>query len=656
MTELRGLGYEVETDPPDRDPPERLQLTPPAHADAAMERQRALEQARDLYAALSETNQFLVTSPPPQELYDAVARIVVDYGGFQLAWIGEVDSENWVQPWASHGEARDYVWDVRVSADAERAEGQGPTGTCIREGEPVISRRLLQEAQTGPWHDVASRYDLHSSGAFPIRRAGEVVGALNVYSAEPDFLSSDLIHLLDELVLDISFALDNYDRDQHLRQLAELVEGVPDLVGLADANARILFHNPAAEQFFGTETRAASIDQFHPEWAARHVRQEGLPQAAAHGVWQGETAFLDETGQEIPFSQTIIAHWDAQGRVVRYSTVARDIRELRRAEEQIQHLSNQDAVTGAANRKQLLERLCTEVNRLNHSGHYGALLALDLDSFQVVNHSQGHAVGDALLASVAQRLRPMLRQEDLLARLGADEFVILIGDLTNESRHRAEVEVEKLVQRVQECFADPFPTDDGAFHLSASFGVALFPDDEAEPDALLQQVSSALSEAKTAGRGSCRFFQAGMVNAARKRLDLEQELRGALARNELHLNFQPIWDLGSDRISGLETLVRWNHPERGPISPGEFIPVAEQTGLIQPLGDWILDEALRTVRPWLIQGLELPLGLAVNISPQQFSGADFEEGVRRKLEANDFPAERLKLEITESLLMQNLSV
>ncbi|MFA9460897.1 EAL domain-containing protein [Thiohalorhabdus sp. Cl-TMA] len=616
---------------------------------------RSLEQARDLYAALSETNQFLVTTPPPEELFARVAQIVVDYAGFQLAWVGLVDEEGWVRPTATHGQAHPYVNDIRVAASADVPEGRGPTGICVRTGEHVISRRVLEDPHMGPWRGVAERHGLRSSGAFPIRRNGMVVGALNVYSGLPDFLSEELVHLLDEMVLDISFALDNYDRNERLRQLAEIIEGSPDFIGMVDPRGNVLYRNPAALRLLGRAALKPNLQDAHPDWATRKIQQEGLPRARTEGVWNGETAFLDSTGREVPFSQTIIAHRDRHGALVRYSTIARDITDWHRAQARIQQLAYQDPVTNLANRAHLLERLEGAITRLDHAGRYGALLALDLDSFQTINDSLGPGVGDALLHSVGDRLASVLPEGDLLARVGADEFILLMADLSG-SRGSAEQAAERVAQQIEGAFDRPFPARNAEFHLTASMGLALLPEPDCAPGTYLQRVGSALSAAKAERRGSRRFFRPEMVSTVQHRLDLEQELRGALNRDELHLVFQPIWDLDSNRISGLETLVRWEHPQRGPISPGEFIPIAEQTGLIQPLGRWILETAVRTVKPWLEGGVELPAGLAVNISPQQFSGRGFVECIAETLESCAFPGRHLKLEITESLLMQNLSL
>jgi diguanylate cyclase (GGDEF)-like protein/PAS domain S-box-containing protein len=617
---------------------------------------QGLRRQRDLYAALSEVNQFVVLQdPPPEAIFDAVCRIAVEYGGLQLAWVGLPDETGWVQPQAAYGEASDYLDELAISVDPQRPESRGPTGTAMREDRHVVEPAILTDPQMSPWHAAARAAGLRSSASFPIHRGGEVAASLNVYASEPDFFTPDLIHLLDEMVLDIAFALDNHDREAEHRRLVEIIEATPDFVGLADLEGTILYHNPAARDILGQAQAGGRIADFHAAESLARVWHEALPTAREHGVWRGETEILNTGGEAVPFSQTIIAHRDHNGTLTHYSTIARDISHQRRAEAEIRRLAYRDAVTGLANRASLLERLDQEISRAQRQGAFGALLYLDLDEFKAINDSLGHPAGDALLQALGDRLQEVLRREDIVARVGGDEFVALISDLGPDAESAA-VQAEQAAEKLLGALGQPFVLDDHRLFVTASLGLTLFPEAGADRDTLLQQADAAMYSAKGEGPGNLRFFHQEMLTAVRRRLDLEQDLRAALERGELALHYQPLISLADASVIGLEALLRWHHPLRGAISPAEFIPVAEQSGLILEVGDWVIDEALDQLRRWQAEGrYPGPLGLGINISPRQFAHPDFVDRVAGALKRAQVPGDWIKLEITEHLLIQHMT-
>lgn len=618
--------------------------------------QTALRRQRDIYAALSQTNQFLVLhDPDPADMFREVCRIAVEYGDFVVSWIGTPDEDGWVRSVAVDGPDSEYLNRIAISTDPERPEGQGPTGRALRERQPVIQEDILNEPRMAPWHDVAARAGVQSTGSFPLWHNGEVTGALTVYAADPFFFTADLVHLLEELALDVSFALDQHQRKAERRRLVEIIEATPDFVGVVDPQGRVQYHNPAAHRLLGWGRGEGAIPHCHPQWAWNLIREEGLPTAEREGIWQGESAFLAKGGTEVPMSQVIVAHREPGGEVTHFSTIARDIRDQKAAESEIRRLAYRDPVTGLPNRSALLERLDQELSRARRHGHCGAVLFLDLDDFKAINDSLGHPVGDALLMELGRRLRGILRQEDVVTRAGGDELVALLPAL-GETAGAASLAAEQAAEKLQAALADPFDLEGHSLHITASIGIALFPDGEADRDDLLQAADTAMYAAKREGRANLRFYHPEMLTAVRERLALEQDLRRGLDRGELSLFFQPLVDLSTGAIRGAEALVRWDNTERGPVPPGEFIPVAEQNDLILQLGDWVLDEALGHIRRWLDAGIEpLDLGVAVNLSPRQFAQPDFGEHLAAKVAQHGVPTRYLKLEITESLLIQNLA-
>ncbi len=318
------------------------------------------------------------------------------------------------------------------------------------------------------------------------------------------------------------------------------------------------------------------------------------------------------------------------------------------AEETIIYQAHYDELTQLPNRRLFIDRLNQEITRAQRHHHFGAILFLDLDHFKNINDSLGHRVGDILLQEVAQRLRRRIRNEDTVARLGGDEFVILLTEI-GDSREITSSWVQNFAAQIQQLFTEPFMVQEHELHLSASIGVTLFPINGAVPEDLLQQADVAMYRAKAEGRDQSRFFQPSMQEAVHQRLEIEKGLRRALATGELELYYQLQVDITGTCI-GAEALLRWNHPERGLIAPNEFISVAEETGLIYKIGDWVLATACRDMAQI---GFNRPITLSVNVSPKQFREANFVERVQNIIHGCRINPAQLRFEITENVLIEN---
>lgn len=334
---------------------------------------------------------------------------------------------------------------------------------------------------------------------------------------------------------------------------------------------------------------------------------------------------------------------------------ARDIGELKNAQAQIQHLAYHDPLTNLPNRALLMDRLSQQIALLKRHNLRGALLFLDLDHFKHINDSLGHPVGDSVLKIVTARLEASVRMEDTVARLGGDEFVVLISGLEG-SRTEVADQVHVLANTLRELLAEPMFLDGQRLQVTPSIGVALIPDDGSTPADLLKRADIALYRAKDSGRNVTQLYHATMQKAASDRLQMENDLRLALARGEFSLHYQPQVDARGSRIIGAEALLRWQHPSSGAIPPTQFIRVLEESGLIVEVGNWILDDACRAAGSLLRRGLidSKNFSLCVNISPRQFRQKDFFDRVETCLRTYDVPCAVLKLEITEGIVIQNL--
>lgn len=321
--------------------------------------------------------------------------------------------------------------------------------------------------------------------------------------------------------------------------------------------------------------------------------------------------------------------------------------EIARYTEALEHQARTDALTGLASRHLLDDRLEQAIIYARRSGRIAAVLMLDLDRFKTINDSLGHGRGDALLKVLAGRLQACVREGDTVARLGGDEFVVVLSDMAEAE------DIVPIAQNILHALALPVSVEQLELMVSVSIGIAVFPRDAEKPETLIQYADAAMYRAKEQGGNVMAFFASAMMDAITKRLQMEAGLRGALEKGELRLYFQPIIDARSGRVTSAEALIRWQDPQRGLVSPMDFIPVAEETGLIIPIGNWVLNEACRQARAWRDLGLgDIPI--AVNLSARQFAVPQLDKVVEEALRSSQCPATLLQLEITESCIMERV--
>lgn len=360
-------------------------------------------------------------------------------------------------------------------------------------------------------------------------------------------------------------------------------------------------------------------------------------------VWRGEVCNKAKDGSLYWVDTTIVPQLGLDGKSIGYKAIRVDITARKLAEAKISYMADHDALTGIGNRAFLHTKLEEALARLRRSQETFAILMLDLDGFKHVNDTLGHAAGDELLKKLTQRLTFSLRETDVLARLGGDEFAIIQSGETNQREAAIALAV-----RVLEVVAEPFELDGQSVTVGTSIGIAFAPEDGTDAGELLQKADLALYRVKSEGRNNFRFFEAEMSQGASERLQLISDMRAALIRKEFELHYQPVFDAKSRRPCGAEALVRWRHPVQGLISPDRFIPLAEETGLMEPLGEWILEQACTDAASWPDQ-----IKIAVNLSAVQFRSDKLFDVILCALVESGLPPERLELEITESVLMQN---
>ncbi|TMH84548.1 MAG: EAL domain-containing protein [Betaproteobacteria bacterium] len=437
--------------------------------------------------------------------------------------------------------------------------------------------------------------------------------------------------------------------EEERARLVQILEATSDYVCMTDPAGTITYLNAAGRKLIGApESQGAgkSTGEIYPAWARELIEREGTPVASSTGAWTGETAILGADGTEIPVSQVIIAHRGPGGEIRFFSTIARDIRERKAYEARLQYLANYDPLTGLPNRDLLGDRTLQAVAHARRASRPAALLVLNLDRFKLVNESYSRGAGDALLRMVADRLKSAVREGDTVARLGGDAFAVLATDLARPD------DVLSVARKIREAMHSPFRLEARDLHVTLSIGASVTPRDGEEFDMLLRNADAAMHRVKAEGRDGFQFYAAAMTRQAAERVELENELRLALEKNQLEMHYQPQVVLADGRIVGVEALMRWNHAQRGSISPGQFIPVAEDSDLIHPLGAFALAESCRQIRVWGDAG-SAELRLAVNVSARQFRSPGFVNTVERALRASGLAPRNLELELTEGVLVES---
>jgi len=438
--------------------------------------------------------------------------------------------------------------------------------------------------------------------------------------------------------------------EEQMHKLSSAVEQTADAVMITNDQGVIEYVNPAFEQMSGYPAR--DLDGQTPKIFKSGKQNEKFYRALWETLKAGETfsdVFINRRpdGSLYYEEKTITPIREPGMGVKHFVSTSRDITDRIETEKQLKFLAHHDILTDLPNRTLFLDRLKQALASARWHERAVAVLFMDVDRFKNINDTLGHEAGDQLLRELAERLSGALRDRDTIARFGGDEFVILLDDVAQIS------DVDKLVKKIHESLESPFSIKGSEFHVTASIGISLYPTDGEDSSTLLRNADMAMYRAKDDWRNSYEFYSADMTTRAFERLTLENSLRQALDKEEFLVYYQPQVDIESGDIIGVEALLRWQHPQLGLVTPDNFIPLLEDTGLIIPVGEWVLQTACRQVMEWHRSGFE-SLRMAINLSSRQFSSSDLIEKIQQILERCELSASHLELEITESLLMSHV--
>ena len=439
---------------------------------------------------------------------------------------------------------------------------------------------------------------------------------------------------------------------ERLRQAAAVFDCTREGVLVTDTQGLIVHVNRAFMEITGyqrDDVMGQRPSLFKSGRHSAHFYQQMFQALESTGEWSGEIWNRRKSGEVYPQWQTIRVIHDDQGKVSHYVAVFSDISAMKNSEHELAHLAHHDPLTDLPNRLLFTDRAEQALASAQVHKRGCALLLMDLDHFKIINDSLGHNVGDQLLKLVAERLSGLFGPGVTLARLGGDEFAVLAESCPQV------VQAAALAQRMLNAMKDPFIFDGNQLFISASIGISLFPSDALSAEQLLRNADSALFKAKSAGREGYALYTEELTAHAQHRVEIAGELRRALDQHELRVYYQPVHDLHDSRLVGVEALVRWQHPERGLVPPGEFIPIAERTGLIAEIDAWVMDQACRQMCQWLADGAPLSF-IAINVSSRLFARRELYEQVAQVLHTTGLDPAFLELEVTESAVMDDPEV
>lgn len=425
-----------------------------------------------------------------------------------------------------------------------------------------------------------------------------------------------------------------------------ITENSSDLIAVIDGEANYLYVSPSHTNHLGHSLENIESSNLL-EWVHvedREILAHGIQQISLTKKVSSQLEFRIQTKAKgyLYVETKISSILNESGYLQNFVLVMRDISERKKSEQTIYHLAYHDSLTELPNRRLFMDRLRREVQQAKRFQSQMAVLFLDIDRFKYINDSWGHEIGDLILMETAQRIKKCIRSGDLVARLGGDEFTVMLTNLASKE------EVEGVTQRIHASFHDPIKLGKQFYHMSCSIGAAFFPVDGKDADELLKRADMALYSVKERGRDGYSFFHPDMEERSLERILLENELRKAIEHEQFHIDYQPKMDLSTGQIIGMEALVRWNHPELGKIAPNKFIPVAEETGLIIPLGEWVLRRGCEQAKQWQLQGYP-PLKLSVNLSTRQFYQPNLLKNIQEILKDTGLNPQWLELEVTESV-------
>ncbi|HEB95217.1 MAG TPA: EAL domain-containing protein [Sedimenticola thiotaurini] len=614
---------------------------------------------------VSDVNQVLLHATSMEQLLRRSCERITRHEDYCVAWIGlrEDDDSLRVAYQSDRCEVPYLGDDFHVSLVPGDPGSAGPAGRCVLENRTVVIDDTQKDPGFAPWRDRARCSGIHSVAGLPLRATAGAApfGCLLIYMDSPDGFAGRELRSLQDVADAIGRAVhlrretdQRYRAEQAARdseqRFKQLIDALPNVaVQGYDSEHRVIYWNRSSEQLYGyspDEAVGRRLEQLIIPEPMRETVSRVIDRWMAGGepIPPGELELQHKDGSQVAvYSSHVLLRGNGSGPEMFCVDV--DLREQKRVREQLQRLATVDLLTGLPNRMLLDQELRHRIKEASRYGYGLAILFIDIDNFKLINDSLGHERGDELLRAVSERIGSRLREYEMLARFGGDEFVLVLPRVEQTD------EVERVASKVIDGFSLPVRFDDGReTYVTASIGIAIYPEDGRDKTELLKNADMAMYRAKEYGRNRFQFFTHSMNEELQYRQELEALLRQALQRRELVLHYQPQVALRTGAVVSVEALIRWQSPRHGMISPADFLPVAERSELINRIGEWVIEEACRQCRRWRDQGLDLRVD--INLSGRQFFYYDVFSVIEAMLDRFGLDHRDLGIELTEQVLIE----
>lgn len=606
-----------------------------------------LKQTQLIDALFHEIDQFVLRGQSPDVILPYVCTRLTEIFAYPLVWIGMKETDGTVRISAQAGTHGNYLNDFKTRWK-DLPEHECIIGLAIHTGK-ACSIMDVKESVFRRCRERARQYGLQSFFTAPLYSEGKVIGTLNLYDQKTDAFDAKSIHMLENLAARISITLLVAKDQQQLRLHSTAMASVANAVFITDNEGRITWVNDAFTKLSGFTPDEVSKQTPRLFKSGRHdlaFYQQVWQTILSGKVWNGEVINCRKDGSLYIVNQTITPLLDMKGKARHFVAVHEDITEKKEAEKRIIYMAHYDTLTNLPNRILFSDRLRQEMIHAHRNKGLTSVIFLDLDRFKTINDTLGHTFGDLLLKAIAERLKNCIREGDTVSRLGGDEFIFIISDITHPQ------DVALIAQKILHALSVVFHLDGHEVHVTSSIGIAFYPLDADDMDNLIKKADVAMYHAKEQGGNSFKFYMEDMNINNLERLMLENDLRKAQANDELTVYYQPLVDQNTGQVTSLEALIRWHHPTRGMLYPDKFIPIAEETGLIIPIGEWALKTACTQTKAWHDAGFS-GLRITVNLSVRQLSQQNLVNMITRVLKETGLDPKYLELELTEGIIMRN---
>ncbi|MEQ8801876.1 MAG: EAL domain-containing protein, partial [Haliea sp.] len=614
-----------------------------------------LRELNHYYSALSAINSAIIRIRDPEVMIDEVCNTVCTHTELMLVTARRLEGRMLKGTGAVYGRGAEFVDEpVNEYGEVDVEHSLLPCAQAIREQRAIVINDFTDHELATLWESADERHGIKAALICPVIRRDGAWGILEFYAGQSGFFKAELVRLIQEITADLAYGLDMIEVEERRRDMeaelllnAEIIASSHEGMFITDQDNRFTMVNPSLCAITGYERSELLGKTPRILSSGHHDRdfyQELWGTLLRTDRWEGEVWDRRKDGEVFPVWLSITRAQESATGAYHHIAIYRDITERKQHENYVEHIATHDILTDLPNRAVLQERLELMLAQAARAGNQLALLFVDLDHFKLINDTLGHGIGDQLLKMIGARISKRLRESDSVCRIGGDEFVVLLSDI--QSRENVGVVAEKILHEISQ----PCLVDEHSLVVTASIGIAIYPQHGNTVTGLMHIADVAMLAAKRSGQDRYHFYSGELGEDAGEHLAMLNALRAAVQNEELFLAYQPQIDLQSGRLVGHEALARWEHPEYGLVPPVRFIPIAEDSGLIIPLGDWIMKEACRQNQQWRERGLaDVPV--SVNVSVLQFRQDNFVQRVQAVLAETGLPPDRLELEVTESLLI-----